>query len=36
MDHIDEQLTTAATENYYNIAIKAALAIGKKNPQPVL
>jgi hypothetical protein len=30
MDHIDEHLTTAAISNEYPLAIKAALAIGKK------
>jgi hypothetical protein len=30
MDHIDEHLATAATNRRYPIAIKAALAIGKK------
>jgi hypothetical protein len=30
MDHIDEHLATAATDNNYSLAIKAALAIGKK------
>lgn len=30
MDHIDEHLATAATDNKYSLAIKAALAIGKK------
>jgi hypothetical protein len=30
MDHIDEHLATAAFENNYPLAIKAALAIGKK------
>ena len=30
MDHIDEHLTTAAIDNKYSVAIKAALAIGKK------
>jgi hypothetical protein len=30
MDHIDEHLATAATSNKYCVAIKAALAIGKK------
>jgi hypothetical protein len=30
MDHIDEHLATAATGNDYPLAIKAALAIGKK------
>jgi hypothetical protein len=30
MDHIDEHLATAATEDNYPLAIKAALAIGKK------
>jgi hypothetical protein len=30
MDHINEHLATAATSNLYCVAIKAALAIGKK------
>lgn len=30
MDHIDEHLATAAIEKKYPLAIKAALAIGKK------
>jgi hypothetical protein len=30
MDHIDEHLATAAIDNKYPLAIKAALAIGKK------
>ena len=30
MDHIDEHLATAAINNEYPLAIKAALAIGKK------
>jgi hypothetical protein len=30
MDHIDKHLTTAAIDNKYPLAIKAALAIGKK------
>ena len=30
MDHIDEHLATAATDNKYSLTIKAALAIGKK------
>jgi hypothetical protein len=30
MDHVDEQLATAAIDNKYSLAIKAALAIGKK------
>ena len=30
MDHIDEHLTTAAIDRRYPLAIKAALAIGKK------
>jgi len=30
MDHIDEHLATAAIDNEYPLAIKAALAIGKK------
>ena len=30
MDHIDTHLATAAIENKYPLAIKAALAIGKK------
>jgi hypothetical protein len=30
MDHIDEHLATAATNQGYTLAIKAALAIGKK------
>ena len=30
MDHIDEHLATAAIDNKYLLAIKAALAIGKK------
>ena len=30
MDHIDEHLATAAVDNKYPLAIKAALAIGKK------
>jgi hypothetical protein len=30
MDHIDKHLTTAAINNKYPLAIKAALAIGKK------
>jgi hypothetical protein len=30
MDHIDEYLATAATDDNYPLAIKAALAIGKK------
>jgi len=30
MDHIDEHLATAAIDNDYPLAIKAALAIGKK------
>jgi len=30
MDHIDEHVTTAATDNKYSLALKAALAIGKK------
>ena len=30
MDHIDEHLATAAINNKYPLAIKAALAIGKK------
>jgi hypothetical protein len=30
MDHIDEHLTTAAINRNYPLAIKAALAIGKK------
>lgn len=30
MDHIDEHLATAATSDQYCLAIKAALAIGKK------
>jgi hypothetical protein len=30
MDHIDEHLATAATNHKYPLAIKAALAIGKK------
>lgn len=29
MDFIDEHLATAATDDQYSIAIKAALAIGK-------
>jgi hypothetical protein len=29
MDYIDEHLATAATDNQYSIAIKAAPAIGK-------
>jgi hypothetical protein len=36
MDHIDKTLATAATENNHPLAIKAALIIGKKNPQSVL
>ena len=31
MDHIDEHLATAATDNRYSLTIKASLAIGKKN-----
>jgi hypothetical protein len=30
MDHIDEHLATAAIDHKYPLAIKAALAIGKK------
>ena len=30
MDHIDEHLATTAIDNDYPIALKAALAIGKK------
>ena len=30
MDHIDEHLATAAIEPDYSLAIKSALAIGKK------
>jgi hypothetical protein len=30
MDHIDEHLATAASSDQYCVAIKAALAIGKK------
>jgi hypothetical protein len=30
MDHIDQHLATAAIDNKYNPAIRAALAIGKK------
>lgn len=30
MDHIDEHLATAAGDSKYSLAIKAALAIGKK------
>jgi hypothetical protein len=30
MDHIDEHLATAAIDNKYSLAIKAALAVGKK------
>jgi hypothetical protein len=30
MDHIDEHLATTAIDNNYRLAIKAALAIGKK------
>ena len=30
MDHIDEHLATATIDNEYPLAIKAALAIGKK------
>ena len=30
MDHIDEHLTTAALSDNYCLAIKAAVAIGKK------
>ena len=30
MDHIDEHLATAAIDNEYPLAIKAALVIGKK------
>ena len=30
MDHIDEHLATAATNRIYPLAIKAAIAIGKK------
>lgn len=30
MDHIDEHLATAATSDKYCVALKAALAIGKK------
>ena len=30
MDHIDEHLATAATNDKYPLAIKAALSIGKK------
>jgi hypothetical protein len=30
MDHIDEHLATAAIDNEYPLAIKVALAIGKK------
>ena len=30
MDHIDEHLATAAIDNEYPLAIKAALALGKK------
>ena len=30
MDHIDEHLATAAINNRYPLAIKAAIAIGKK------
>jgi hypothetical protein len=30
MDHIDENLATVAIDNKYPLAIKAALAIGKK------
>ncbi len=30
MDHIDEHLATAAVGRQYSLAIKAALAIGKK------
>jgi hypothetical protein len=30
MDHIDKHLATAAIDNEYSLAIKAALAIGKK------
>jgi len=30
MDHIDEHLATAAINNKYPLAIKAALAIGEK------
>ena len=29
MDHIDQHLATAALDNTYSMAIKAALAIGK-------
>jgi hypothetical protein len=35
MDHIDKHLATAAINNQYPLAIKAALAIGKKT-QPLL
>jgi hypothetical protein len=30
MDHIDQHLATAAIKNEYSLAIRAALAIGKK------
>ena len=30
MDHIDTHLATAATSSTYSVAIKAALAIGKR------
>ena len=30
MDHINEHLATTVTDNKYPLAIKAALAIGKK------
>jgi hypothetical protein len=30
MDHIDEHLATAATSGKYCLAVKAALAIGKR------
>jgi hypothetical protein len=30
MDHINEHLATAAINNCYTLALKAALAIGKK------
>ena len=30
MDHIDEHLATAATDCIYPLAIKAAIAIGKR------
>jgi hypothetical protein len=30
MDRIDEHLATAAMDNKYNVAMRAALAVGKK------